>query len=305
LPVEAVTILAMRAVGDLSVRSLLIGSHYQSDPEEPRMRCRSTTWLVLAVFLSWQVSTLLPGAEEKRLTVSGAGRVEVRPDVMEVFATVTGSGELTGDALKKFRANRRRGIEAVTKLKVNGLEVKGSGIAVISNAAVQQFQQRFGNAQQGSASHTTFSETLTFAVPGIDHLGDDRVQELATKILDAAKDAGLTLGQPNDQNPYYFNYNSYRPQIVFFRLAHPEETRQKALDLAAKDARSKAEQMAKRLNVAVGKAVLVRDATNRQMNGARQVVNVGNADASTNDLSPTLHDITVEAVLSIEYEILN
>jgi uncharacterized protein YggE len=269
------------------------------------MRCRSTTWLVLAGFLAWQTSALLPAAEEKRLTVSGAGRLEVRPDVMEVFATVTGSGELTGDALKKFRANRRRGIEAITKLKVDGLEVKGKGVAIISNAAVQQFQQRFGNMQQGSATHTTFSETLSFTVPGIDHLANDRVQDLATKILDAAKDAGLTLGQPNDQNPYYVNYNSYRPQIVFFSLAHAEDTRQKALDLAAKDARNKAEQMAKRLNLAIGKAVLVRDATNRQINGARQVVAMGNADSSTNDLSPTLHDITVEAVLSIEYEILN
>jgi uncharacterized protein YggE len=263
------------------------------------------TGLVLAGFVSWQAIARLPGAEEKRLTVSGAGRIEVRPDVMEVFATVTGSGELTGDALKKFRANRRRGIEAVTKLKINGLEVKGSGLAVISNASVQQFQQRFGNMQQGSATHTTFSETLTFAVPGIDHLADDKVQELATKILDAAKDAGLTLGQPNDQNPYYVNYNSFRPQIVFFRLSHPEDSRQKALDLAATDAHSKAEQMAKRLNVAIGKAVQVRDATNRQMNSGRQFVNVGNADTSTNDLSPTLHDITVEAVLSIEYEIVN
>jgi len=268
------------------------------------MRLRSTTWLALVALLCLQASTLLPGAEEKRLTVSGTGRIEVRPDVMEVFATVTGSGELTSDALKKFRANRRRGVEAVTKLKVDGLEVKGNGVAVISNAAVQQFQQRFGNMQQGSATHTTFSETLTFTVPGINHLADDRVQDLATKILDAAKDAGLTLGQPNDQNPY-FNYNSYRPQIVFFRLAHAEETRQKALDLAASDARSKAEQMAKRLKLAIGKAVLVRDASNRQFNAGRQVVVAGNADASTAELSPTLHNITVEAVLSVEYEILN
>ena len=262
--------------------------------------------LALCGVLSWQAGALTSGGEEKRLAVSGTGQIEVRPDVMEISATVMASGELTNDVLKKFRANRRRGVDAVKKLKMNGLEIKGSGISVISNAITQQFQQRFGNMQQqGAASHTTFTETLTFAVPGIDRLTDDQVQDLATKILDAAKDAGLTLGHPNEQNPYYFNYNSYRPQVVFFRLANAEASRQKALDLAATDARNKAGQMAKRLNLNIGKAVLVRDTSSRQMIANRQVVVAGNTDASTADLSPTLHNITVEAFLSVEYEIVN
>ncbi len=198
------------------------------------MRLSLPMTVALVGVLSWQAATLT-GAEEKRLAVRGTGKIDVRPDTMEVSATVTASGELTTDALKKFRSNRRRGVDAINKLKIKGLEIKGSGISVISNAAVQQFQQRFGNMQQGSASQTTFSETLTFAVPGIDHLTNDQVQDLATKILDAAKDAGLTLGHQNDQNPYVYNYNSYKPQIVFFRFANAEEAREKALDVAAKE----------------------------------------------------------------------
>ena len=141
----------------------------------------------------------------------------MRPDTMDVSATVTAVGEITTDALKKFRANRRRAVDAITKLKIPGLEIKGSGVSVISNATVQQFQQRFGNMQQGS-DQTTFRETLTFAVSGIDHLSNDQVQDLVSKILDAAKDAGLTLGRQTDQNPYVYNADSYKPQIVFFRF---------------------------------------------------------------------------------------
>jgi len=267
------------------------------------MKSLPTTCLALAGLICLTPAGLV-SAEEKRLSVTGTARLDVRPDTMEVFANVTGSAELNKDALKKFRTNRKRGMDAIAKLKIEGLEIKGAGVSVVSNAAVQQFQQRFGNMQQTTTNHTTFSETLSFNIPGIDHLTDEQVQDLASKILDAAKDAGLSLGQPNDSNPYYYN-NSYKPQIVFFRLAHADSVRQKALDLAAKDARTKAEQMAKRLNLTLGKAVAVRDSFSRQFNNARQNVVVANVDNSANELSPTLHNITAEATVAIEYEIVN
>jgi uncharacterized protein YggE len=260
--------------------------------------------VLLGLFLFCRQDASVLRAEEKRLAVNGMAKVEQRPDVMEVTGNVSGSGKMTGDALKKFRSNRRRGVEAIEKLKIKGIEVKGSGISVVSSALVQQFRQRFGNMQQqGSDGDTTFSETLTFVVPGIDRLTDEQVQDLVAKIVDAAKDAGLTLGYPNDQNPYVYNANSFRPQVVFFRVADPEAMRQKALDLAAKDAQNRAEQMAKRLKLTVGGAVTVRDSNSRQFNVNRQVVVAGNTD-STTDSSSTLHNITVEAFLTVEYEIV-
>ncbi|HEX4072946.1 MAG TPA: SIMPL domain-containing protein [Planctomycetaceae bacterium] len=240
----------------------------------------------------------------KRLAVIGNGRVEVRPDVMDVSATVSGTGEIASDALKNFRANRRRAVEAVTKLKIPGLEIKGTGVSVISNAIVQQFQQRFGNMQQGPSDHTTFRETLTFTVSGIDHLSDEQVQDLVSKVLDAAKDAGLTLGHPTDQNSYFYNADSYKPQIDFFRLSDAEAVRQKALDLAAKDAREKAEQMARRLKLTIGKVAEVRDASSRQM-ANRQVVVVGRNDSTSTESSPSLHSISVDAFVQVEYQITN
>jgi uncharacterized protein YggE len=254
--------------------------------------------------LLWQANSPAADSVPKRLAVTGSGHVEVRPDVMEVTTTVSGSGELTSDALKKFRANRRRAVEAVTKLKVPRLEIKGSGVSVISNALVQQFQQRFGNMQQNPSDHTTFRETLNFTVSGIDRLTDDQVQELATKVLDTAKDAGLTLGPSNDQSPYYYNANSYKPQIASFHLSHAEAARQKALDLAAQDAREKAAQMAHRLKLKIGNAVEVRDGSSRQM-GNRQVIVVGNNDSASGESSSSLHGISVDAILLVEYEILN
>jgi uncharacterized protein YggE len=268
------------------------------------MRLRFAVALALVGILAAQHGESALRAEEKRLAVSGSARVEQRPDVMEIAVNVSAGGHMTADALKKFRSNRRRGVEAINKLKIKGLEVKGSGISVVSSALVQQFRQRFGNMQQGSDGDTNFSETLTFVVPAIDRLTDEQVQDLVAKILDAAKDAGLTLGFPNDQNPYVYNYNSFRPQVVFFRVADAEAVRQKALDLAAKDARSKAEQMAKRLNLTIGNPVTVRDSSSRQFNVNRQVVNAGNSDSASAESSPTLHNMTIEAVVNVEYEIV-
>jgi uncharacterized protein YggE len=262
------------------------------------MRRPSSILLALVASQLWHVGCPLYGAEANRLAVTGIGRVDVRPDVMELSATVSGSAELSSDALKKFRNNRRRGIEAINKLKIDRLNVKGTGASVLSNAAMQQYQQRFGGNQQFSPGQTTFSETLTFEVPGIDRLTDEQVQDLATKVLDAAKDAGLTMGQSVDPGPYY-NYNSYRPQIVFFRIAHPDEAKLKALDEAAHDARKKADQIAKQLKLSIGNTVSARDA-GRNYNAAP---NVYPNQQTTPDLANALHPITVEAALSVEYEI--
>jgi uncharacterized protein YggE len=239
-------------------------------------------------------------ADDSRLAVVGTAKVDARPDIMEVTVNVSANGKMSGDALKKFRANRRRGVEAMNKLKIKGLEVKGTGVSVLSNELVQQFRNRFGNMNQaGAGGDSTFNETLTFTVPGIDRMTDEQVQDLASTMLDAAKDAGLVLGHPNDNNPYVYNANSYRPQVVYFRLKDIEGARQRALDLAAKDARARADQMAKRLNLNLGKAVQVRDATRSNVVN-RQVVAID----STPEASTTLHDISIEATLSIEYEIL-
>lgn len=262
--------------------------------------------LLVAGLLLGTATAGLPAAEGKRLAVNGTGHVEVRPDVMELSATVTANAELTSDALKKFRENRRRGVEAVNKLKVKGLETKGSGISILSNATIQQFQQNFGNAQQQmSPTHTTFSETITFMVPGIDRLSDEQTQELATKILDAAKDAGLSMGQSFDPYRRYYDYSTYRPQIVFFRVENADEARQKALDLAAQDARKKAERMAKRMGVTLGKAVSVREGSNRPGNVVQQYPGVRSNEPSKSEVSAALHGVTIEATLSVEYEILD
>jgi uncharacterized protein YggE len=263
--------------------------------------------LCLCVVGSLALSPARPfaAAENKRLAVMGTGRIEVRPDVMELSATVVGSAELTSDALKKFRDNKRRGIDAIRKLKVEGLQVKEGGISVLSNASIQQYQQRFGgNAQQLPPGQTTFSETLTFVVPGVDRVADEKVQDLATKILDAAKDAGLTMGQSFDPYRRYYDSNSYRPEIVSFRVEKPDDVRQKALDLAAQDARKKAEQMAKRLGISLGQAISARDSsqpfTINQPNYPVQY-----SQHATANTSSTLHDIPIDATLLIEYEILN
>jgi uncharacterized protein YggE len=87
-------------------------------------------------------------------------------------------------------------------------------------------------------------------------------------------------------------------------LSDADAVRQKALDLAAKDAREKAEQMARRLKLTIGKAVEVRDSSSRQMVN-RQVVVAGRNDSASTESSPSLHGISVDAFVQVEYQITN
>jgi len=70
---------------------------------KPRSFCRL---LLVGIAIGQTVAAV---AEESRLAVVGTAKIEERPDVMEVTANVSASGRMSGDALKKFRANRRRG----------------------------------------------------------------------------------------------------------------------------------------------------------------------------------------------------
>ncbi len=62
--------------------------------------------------------------------------------------------------------------------------------------------------------------------------------------------------------------------------------------------------MARRLKLTIGKALEVRDGSSRQM-ANRQVVVVGRNDSTSTESSPSLHSISVDAFVQVEYQITN
>jgi uncharacterized protein YggE len=101
------------------------------------------------------------------ITVSEIGVVEAMPDTVELTATVEGNAELADDAVKKYRDNKRRVIESLGGLKIPGMTVTGSGLAVNSGTPTNPMAAfQAGQANQPKlADKVAVQERLTVFFP--------------------------------------------------------------------------------------------------------------------------------------------
>jgi uncharacterized protein YggE len=189
-----------------------------------------------------------------RITVTASGRSSIPPDVAEVRASVSGSAAMAADALKKFRDNRRRAIEAIKKLKLDNLTVEGNGLAVSSaNANANRMVQVFGgNQNAGTPGHVTVTENLVIRLASIDRMKEGEPAKAVSTMIDAAKDAGLTLGGTGG--------TGLQSELVRFRSTKLDDARAAAVQSAMEAARRKAEALAN-----LSKAKIVRIISSREI----------------------------------------
>ena len=111
---------------------------------------------------------------------------------LEVRPTVSGRRTLAADALRKYRDNRRRAIDAFGRLKLKGFTIEGNGAVVgtvIPNANRQGVVFNFGqNQAPNQPTNVVVSEVLTMRLAPIDRLKNEEILNLIAKILDTAKD---------------------------------------------------------------------------------------------------------------------
>ncbi len=139
-----------------------------------------------------------------KITVNGTGTAEVKPDVAEIHTAVTGNATLAADAIKKFRENRRRAFELLHKLDIKGLGIEAKGPLITSIAANnnQQADRVFFNFNVNGAGQANpqaagmnCNESLVVRLPQIDRMKHEDVIDAVVKVLDACKDAGMTVVQ--------------------------------------------------------------------------------------------------------------
>jgi hypothetical protein len=154
------------------------------------------------------------------------------------------------------------GIEAIEKLKIAELAIAANGISVNSPEMTRQQQQAFfggGNARQEVSGKVGVSESLVIAVAGIEKMKPEEVLDLSMKVIDAGKDAGLTIGpKPMTYYELQMSYNrNISNAIVNFRLKNVDAHRAAAYTLAMDDARANAERLAKLAGVKLGKILSI------------------------------------------------
>ncbi len=185
-----------------------------------------------------------------RITVTASGTASIKPDVAEVHASVSGTAAMAADALRKFQDNRRRAIESIKKLKLENLTIEGGGVSMSSAGQANRMAMMLGNNQNaGTPGHVTVTEKLVLRLSSIDRLKEGEPAKAVTTVIDAAKDAGLTIGGSGLQS-----------ELVRFRSTKLDETRKAAVESAMQSARRKAETLAN-----LSKAHITRILTSREI----------------------------------------
>lgn len=176
--------------------------------------------------------------DSDRITVTASGKASVKPDVLEVRGAVTGSAALAADALKKFQANRRRAIETIKKVKLDNVSIEGMGVSMSSTSpnANRMAQMFGGNQNVGTTGHVTVTENLLIRLSSIDRMKEGEPMKAASTLIDAAKDAGLTLGGGGS--------GGLQLELARFRSTKLDDVRNAAVQTAMQSARRKADALA-------------------------------------------------------------
>jgi uncharacterized protein YggE len=264
---------------------------------------RSATKFVRPVFGCVVIAAALAGplcAAEPRgkIAADGVGTVSVRPDVAEIRTSVSGNASLAAEAVKKFRDNRRRACELLHKLDLKGLVIDGRGPVISSNAANngQQNAAFIFNAGVVQANQQSTGincvEQLVVRVPSIDRMKDDEVVNAVVKVLDACKDAGMTIA------------------CVHFKSTNMETKKTAAVRAAVAAARQKAELLASLSAARVGAVLAIQETAapaNPFENGIQQAgvdsdenITVNGMNIQVSNSSP-LTPIVVRASVNVEF----
>ncbi len=245
------------------------------------------------------------------ITVLETGVVEAMPDTLELVAVVEGNAELAGDAVTKFRDNKRRVTEALNGLKIKGMTVVGSGLAINSGTAPNAMAALQGQANQPKAGDkVAVQEKLTVTLSGIDTWSADNLLQSVTRILDVAKDAGGAFGS-GPKSMIEIQLSGAKPgPLATFKLAKIDALRQQAYDTALKQARAKAGHLAKLSGLELGDIVSIREtapAPKGDTSGggmAAYMALFGRSSSPQPEFtSPELQSIPVTVSLSVQFDI--
>lgn len=210
------------------------------------MRHKAMVWTALLVSLAWAG---VARAQASGITVTATAEVRAKPTQAEIGATVSGDGELAGDAVVKYRDAKRRAIEAIKALAISDLSVEESGVSLNPQASMNPNNPMgmvMGNGVDATIKgKVQVTERLRVVLKNIDKLEPAALTETLVKALDAMKDAGLVMGEvPTNYYEIQMMMRSGKSGSVQFKLTEPAPLRDKAYAQAMEEARAKAQRLA-------------------------------------------------------------
>jgi uncharacterized protein YggE len=243
------------------------------------------------------------------ITVTGSGDAKGRPTIVEMSAVVSGEAELAADAVVKFKDTRRRAVKAIEALKIPSLAIESKGFTLNQgmDANQQQMMMR-GQMPTAAKQRVQVTEPLRLVIKDVDKMSDEDLMNTVLKVIDAGRDAGLTVGAAMPQNYYQMQMMMQRGDaqgMASFKIADPAALREQAYAKAIENARTKAERLAKLAGVKLGRVTSVQDGV-VQAPQAQVVYVYGQQQQAGGEAeltSPVAGDITMNVRLTIQFAI--
>jgi len=276
--------------------------------------CRARVWLPAFAIIGISLAAgSIARAEDTGITVAGSGEAKAKPTVVEINATVSGEAELAADAVVKYRDAKKKGIKAIEALKVPGLSIESNGFSVgeAADAAAAAAAMQ-GRGAAGGKQKVQVSEQLKLTLKDADKLDKDALMDTVLKVLDAGRDAGLTIGPPSAgglaQMIQMQMGGAQQASLVAFRLADPEAVREKAYQQAMEDAKSKAKRLADLAGVKLGRILSVQEGAapkgQNENNYFTMIMAMYGASSGEQDpMTTKLSEVPYKVALTVQFEI--
>ena len=259
-----------------------------------------------------------PGGRGSEISVVGVASAQVKPSVIEIGATLSAEGELANDARVKERDARQKVIDAM-KAKAPEVTLEFRGVSVnpvfdasaIAMARQQQIMIQNGMVVQAQQMQNDVprrygvTEQVRVVLKDADKLETGKLVETVLRLIDTARDSGLTIGQLNINNVTSYSSTSISPPppLIVCRSANDAGVREQAYKAAIEDARKKATALAEISGVKIGKVVGI-----EEMESPPQTPQPGPVTQKTPEAtisSELLGELSMNVRLGVRFEIVN
>ncbi|HVX15191.1 MAG TPA: SIMPL domain-containing protein [Pirellulales bacterium] len=185
-------------------------------------------------------------ADDLGITVMGQGESLIRPDCLEIDVLASGSAELTGDAIIKYRDHLRRVNNAFKKLNVKQLHVQPQSLSIGDTTD-----------EERARPQVTIARALRVVITDIKDLSEDDLLTLAGKVIDTVKDAGIKGDEPQAGET-----------MIRFVVRDAKAVRETASQKAFAQAREEAAKLATLADGRLGRVLSVQDVSAATEQGA-------------------------------------
>lgn len=182
---------------------------------------------------------------EPSVSVSGSDEVSVMPTAVEILLTTSGTAELTGDAVTKFRASVKQVVDACQSLGIKELKVEPQGFLLGTQAEGGNAFQAMAAQKANAKSQMYLGSKVKVVLSDIKGMPEEALIDTISKILDTAKDAGAAFETNAGANMVsaMFNSGGVNPAVTFV-VEDAESARQEARRLAFQKAKAAATELA-------------------------------------------------------------